>query len=390
MPAWLAMLNPPRKHRRKSRRKSRRLNWWAKMVKKYGGIKEAMKHRRKARKSSKRRSVVSRRISRRSRSRSHVGRRATMARRRGSRRALRRNGRRARLVHRRRGSRRRNPLWKRAAGFGGIVKTRRGRRRRAGGLFSGRHSRGAHRLRRRAGRWAWNPPVVPVSWNPPRRRRRASRKVRRSIRRYRSNSVLPISWNPGGALSGALGRVKRFANVAFWTQTAIPAAAGFVGTKTVGSMIQGALGKVVTLPTGIPGAAVRIASDALAASGLAWLVSRFVGAKQGEAVFLGGVVGITHSLLKEVLGGTTIGNAIGLSGLGDDLSERMRQAVAARVASELSGLGEHITMDSLQNRMVPGLSEYVSDTALRARAGYGASPSGRLSDYDPTNDSTTF
>jgi hypothetical protein len=229
-----------------------------------------------------------------------------------------------------------------------------------------------------------NPAVVPVSWNPRRRR---------SHRRYRRNSVLPISWNPGGALSGAIARVKRFTDIKFWTETAVPAAAGFVGTKTVGSMLQGAISKAITLPTGIAGSVVRVASDAVAASALAWLVSRFVGSKQGEAVFLGGVVGITHSLLVEVLGGTTIGKAIGLSGFGDDLSDRMRQAVAARVAAELSGypgMGEHITMDALQTRMVPGLSEYVSDEALRARSGYSASPSGRLSDYDPTNDSTIF
>lgn len=229
-----------------------------------------------------------------------------------------------------------------------------------------------------------NPPVVPVSWNPRRRR---------SHRRYRRNSVLPISWNPGGALGGAIARVKRFTDIRFWTETAIPAAGGFVGTKTVGSMIQGALAKAITLPTGVAGAAIRVASDAVAASALGWLVGRFIGQKQGEAVFLGGVVGITHSLLVEFLGGTAIGKAIGLSGLGDDLSERMRQAVAARVANELSGLGylgEHITMESLQNRMVPGLSEYVSDEALRARSGYAAGPTGRLSDYDPTNDSTIF
>lgn len=229
-----------------------------------------------------------------------------------------------------------------------------------------------------------NPPVVPVSWNPRRRR---------SHRRYRRNSVLPMAWNPGGALSGAISRVKRFTDVRFWTETAVPAAAGFVATKTVGGMIQGALSKAVTLPTGVVGSVVRVASDAVAASALAWLVGRFVGQKQGEAVFLGGVVGITHTLLKELLGDTAIGKAIGLSGLGDDLSERMRQAVAARVASELSGydgLGHFLNVEDLSSRMVPGLGEFVTDDAMRGRAGYTGSPSGRLADYDPTNDSTSF
>lgn len=250
------------------------------------------------------------------------------------------------------------------------------------------------RLKRKRRKSRRRNPVVPVNWNPRRRRRR-----------YRRNSVLPLSWsrNPAGVLGGVLGKAQSFIDISFWTETAIPVAGGFLGTKVVGGMIHGALSKAITLPTGIPGTVIRLATDVLAASGLSYLAGRFLGKKYEENVFLGGVVGIAHSVLKQLIGGTDIGRAIGLDGygmgLGDDLSEKMKQAVAQRVEAELSGMGAFLTQTALQRQGMAGpveagvpayMGEFITDTDLRAQPNYAASPGGDLRDYDPNNDETAI
>ncbi len=403
---WLATLNPGRTARR-GRRKRRTLSAWQRMVKKAGGVMQAVKLRRKLkigkksrrgrrrfrknsflttaltsggakvlmnagkkrrrRKIRSRRSVVSRR-SRRGRSRRAAARRSKMARKTRRRRHRRtpprgRGGRflKSRSSHRRRRHRRvrRNPVLPISWNPG----RRRRRRTRRNPLFlsrkgfSARKHRGYRRLHRRR--------HSPRYWHNPRRRRHS--------RRYRNNPVLPISWNPGGILSKAgpigdvLGRVKTFVDVSFWTETGLPAASGFFGSKAVGGFIYNYIPNAVL--TAVPAAQpyIRAGVDALGGAGLAWLVGRFVGKKQGDAVWLGTVVNVAYSVLKNLLGGTDVARMIGLDGLGDDLADRMKAEIANRVQASinggrLNGLGSYLRQTNL--------NEYVTEGALRMQPSY--------------------
>lgn len=373
MPFWMATLNPAGKKGRKAKvrahrthRRARKLTAWQAAVRKYGGVQEALKHRRE---------VGTRRVSHRG-----LRRKGTM---------LRRNS----MARRKRGSRkvkRRNPLWRLARGFARRMKGRK----RVGGQFYGRHVRRAHRMRKIAGGVGWkqNPrrrarrarqnAVVPVMWN--------SR--RRSSRSYRWNSVMPFQINPGAAIASIQRRAMSFVDVQFWLQDALPLAGGFVASKTVGAMLYGVIGKAVALPA-IADKAVRIASDALAATGLAYAAGMVAGRRVADNVFLGGVAGVAHSVLREILGGTAIGSAIGLSGLGDDLAERMKYEVQRRVEAEMSGMGAFLTQTDLN---LQGLGAYLNQTDLQSQMlganlinspGYSALPNGSLADYGTANES---
>lgn len=354
----------------------RKLSMWQRMVKKFGGVMQALKHRKKIRKSANkgRRSAVSRA---RARGRSRTKHKEVNM-------ARTRRARRHRSTKRGRGGRfvsRRNPG--------------RRRRRRSNPLFraarAGRYSRRGRRLHQvRPGGKGWHNPrrrrsyrrnsVIPVSWNPGRRRRR----------HYRRNSVLPISWNPSGVVSGVVGRVKSFTDVRFWTETALPATAGFIGTKVAGGFIYGFVGEKLMGLTGAEAHApyVKIGSQAIAAAGLSILIGKFVGQKQGQAVFVGGVIAVTHALLKQILGGTQIASAIGLDGLGDDLSSRMRDAVRRRVEQNLQGYGAYLTLE--RGTQMNGLDAYVTERELRARQGFAPSPGADLRDYDVARSDTSF
>lgn len=413
---WLATLNPGKTARR-GRRKARKLSAWQRMVKKAGGVMQALKLRRKLkrkgrrggrrrfrrnsylttaltsggaavgmnaprrkrrlkRKLRSRRSAVSRR-SRRSRSRTAM-RRSQMARKtRRRRHKTPSRGRGGRFVrssrrHRRSGRRRtrRNPVlpisWNPS-------RRRRRRRSRRNPLFlsrkgfSGRKHRGYRRLHRRR--------HSPRYWHNPRRRR--------SSRRYRNNPVLPISWNPasalgvGGPVGSVIGRVKSFIDVRFWTETGLPAASGFFGSKAVGGFIYNQI--PASILSNVPAQAfpyVRMATDAVGGAGLAWLVGRFVGRKQGDMVWLGTVVNVAYSALKALLGGTDIARTIGLDGLGDDLASRMKQEIANRVQNSLNGMGSYLRTTNVRGAM----GEYVTEGAMRMNSAYA--PGDRLGDHD--------
>ncbi len=218
--------------------------------------------------------------------------------------------------------------------------------------------------------------------------------------------MLPISWkgNPSTSdpIAGIIGRVKDFTRVDFWMDVALPATAGFLGTKIAGKFIHTSISKLVTVPGGTLGKVVRIGSDVLGASALAWLAGQFVGRKYEDKIFLGGVVAITHTVLKELIGGTGFGRTIGLDGLGDDLSSQMKDAVAQRLEAELSGVGN--TGAFLEERdMIPQpaingvgdhgvngsqIGAFVTETALRMQPGYA--PTSDLRDHDVTNTETAL
>jgi hypothetical protein len=194
-------------------------------------------------------------------------------------------------------------------------------------------------------------------------------------------------------MGAVLGKAQSFVDVRFWTDVALPAVGGFIGTKTVGGMIYGAVGKAIAIPTGIFDTLAKIGADVLAASVLSWGVGRFIGRSQGQNVFLGGVVAIGYDVLKALIGGTDIARTIGLEGLGDDAATaRLKEAVARRVEAEMHGLygyGSYLTredmgmqgMDAYLTRqdMVP---QMMGDSLVRRLPNYSALPTGSIADYD--------
>jgi hypothetical protein len=195
-----------------------------------------------------------------------------------------------------------------------------------------------------------------------------------------------------------LGKAQSFIDVRFWTDVALPAVGGFIGTKTVGGMIYGAVGKAITIPTGIVDTLAKIGADVLAASALSWGVGRFIGRSQGQNVFLGGVVAIGYDVLKALIGGTDIARTIGLEGLGDDAATaRLKEAVARRVEAEMHGLygyGSYLTREDMgmQGMGMQGMGAYLTrqdmvpqmmgDSLARRLPNYSALPTGSIADYD--------
>lgn len=266
---------------------------------------------------------------------------------------------------------------RRAAKLGWARRRRRGTSRRRHTA----HSYTPTRYHRR--RYAANS-VVPVSWNGRRRRRS-----------YRRNAVLPTSWNPAGALAGILGRsgplsrVQGLIDIKFWTETALPATGGFLGSKVVGGMIFGLVGEKLLGVSSVDKSApfVRAGADAIGGGLLAWAAENFLkNRKMADAIWVGTVVSVAHTILKALLGDTDFGRSIGLSGLGNDISSALHERVKSRVEQSLSGHGTYLTRQDTQSQ----LNEYVTEDRMRLRGGYAPSPGGDLRDYDPARTETAL
>jgi hypothetical protein len=288
-------------------------------------------------------------------------------------------GRRRRKSHRRR----RNPLFL----------SRRG--------FSRKKHRGYRRLhRRRHSPRYWHNPVLPFfAFNGKRRRKGHRKHHRRSHRRsYHRNPVLPFfAFNPGGAGGDIMHRMKSMVDVRFWTETALPVAGGFFGSKLVGSQLYGLifssgsspLASMLPIQT-IP--YVRLALNAVSGAGMAWAAEKFVSKKVADGIWIGTIVGVASSLLKNLLDAFAPGvsSSLGLSGLAGldgDVSSQMKDAVVRRVQANL---GVYMTQKSLNRGIVrPSLSAYQTRAALQS-ATYDPSPRGVMSDYDVTNTDTTL
>lgn len=415
----MATLNPGGK----TRRRKKRLTTWQREVKRAGGVMQAVRARRsrkagrrrrrknpflttakaaaaplfnagrRRRKNRTRRSAVSRRRLR-SRSRKSLGRRPKMARvrHRRRRRVSRGAGGRfksARRSHRRRRTRR-NPVV--PVSWNPRRKRRRSRRRNPlfltrRGRFSGR---GGHRrlhMRRRRPRHWHNNPVVPVSWNP--RKRRHSRR-----RGYRRNPVLPFfAMNPGGSgpVGEILGRLKSMVDVSFWTETALPVAAGFFGSKVIGNRVYNLIPVVIL--QNVPSVVfpfIRSATNALSGAGMSYLAGKFLSKKVADGIWTGTIVGVASDMLKQLLDAFAPGMSasLGLSGLGQSsLSERMKEAVTERVKHNM---GSYLNTRNLRHntaRPVNGMGATYA-TVRMANSTYDPSPRMNMSDYEVANDST--
>lgn len=200
--------------------------------------------------------------------------------------------------------------------------------------------------------------------------------------------MIPVSWNPARTISAApqaiLGRLKEFVDIKFWTETAIPAVGGFVGSKTLGAVVFDlANTNVLKLdPASTTGKIARLASNGLAGSALAFAVERFLPIgnrrKIADGIWTGVAVSVAHDALRLILGGTEIARVIGLDGMGNDVSSRMRDAIRRRMA--VNGVGTYMTYGPATR--LQGLNEFVTDRELRAQNGYAPTPGGRMADYD--------
>lgn len=208
--------------------------------------------------------------------------------------------------------------------------------------------------------------------------------------------MLPFfAFNPGGGgdiLGSVMSRAKSLIDVRFWTETGVPAAVGFFGSKAVGGLIhQYTLTQFVGIgPTSTYYPFTKAACDAVAGAGMAWATSRFYSKKAGDAIWLGTVVNVSYTLLKTVfnmLGLQSTAAAIGLSGMGDDISDRMKDAVVQRVQANL---GVYATRRALaRGTAQPSLSEFATRPKLNSMT-YDPGPRARMADYDVTSTDTTL
>lgn len=205
--------------------------------------------------------------------------------------------------------------------------------------------------------------------------------------------MLPFfAFNPGGSgsiVNDVMNRAKSLIDVRFWTETGIPAAGGFFGSKALGGLLhQYTLTQFAGItPTSAAYPYTKALADTVAGAVMAWATSRFYSKKAGDAIWLGTVVNVAYSLIRQVLNQFAPGIAasIGLSGLGNDLSDRMKEAVTQRVRASL---GSYLTVNAGRNTVRP-MGTYATVNNVRNDS-YDPSPRGDLRDYDPTNQETSL
>lgn len=204
--------------------------------------------------------------------------------------------------------------------------------------------------------------------------------------------------NPASAIEGVLGGTRKFINVDFWTNTALPLAAGYLGTRALGGIIYTTVGeKLLKIdPASSMAPWAKVGADILSVGALSYLVGRFGQSRWKEPVFLGGVLSIAISVLKLLIGGTDMAKAIGLEGLGDDGRAALRADVAQRVAQAfgVNGLNEYLTDRALQPQRLAGVGvgEFLTDRALTMQPSFAPLPGGShaVADYDPTSSDTVL
>lgn len=183
-------------------------------------------------------------------------------------------------------------------------------------------------------------------------------------------------------------------DVRFWTETALPVAGGFFGSKLLGSQIWNNLlpNSVTSMVPMVAIPYVRLGLNAVSGAGMAWAAEKFVSKKVADGIWIGTIVGVASSLLKNLLDAFAPGvsgslGLSGLAGLDGDISSQMKDAVVRRVQANL---GTYMTKNSLNRGIVrPSLSAYQTRAALQ-NATYDPSPRGMMSDYDVTNTDTTL
>lgn len=186
-----------------------------------------------------------------------------------------------------------------------------------------------------------------------------------------------------------MNRAKSLIDVKFWTETGAPAAVGFFGSKALGGIIhQYTLTQFAGItPTSAAYPYTKALADTVAGAVMAWATSRFYNKKAGDAIWLGTVVNVAYSIIRQVMLQFAPGVAasIGLSGLGSDLSDRMKAAVTERVKASL---GSYLTVNAGRNTVRP-MGSYFTTGDMRSNT-YDPSPRGDLRDYDVASTETAL
>ena len=205
--------------------------------------------------------------------------------------------------------------------------------------------------------------------------------------------MLPFfAFNPGGGggnpLNAIMDRAKSLIDVRFWTETGVPAAVGFFGSKTLGGLVhQYTLTQFAGIgPTSPYYPYTKAVADAVSGAALSWAASRWYNKKAGDAIWLGTVVNVAYSLLRSLFGNTSWGQMIGLSGLGNDVSDRLKEAVTRRVQASL---GSYLNEGTLRRNTVRPMGTYATVDRLRTDT-YDPSPRADLRDYDVASNETAL
>lgn len=200
--------------------------------------------------------------------------------------------------------------------------------------------------RRRSSRRRYQKNWFVYNDNSPKRRRKSRRSGRHSSRRRRYSQNSGSRYMRNDMVGDALDTVKSVFDVEFITGTALPAVAGFFGSRLVSGFVGGAV-----LGANYTGIARAIGN--FVASGLTGAIVGIVTKNPQMAgnVLLGGVINALAGVVRDLAGGLDVvkttpalSSAFGLSGLG--VHDDVRSAVEREVMREL-GVSDFLTAEQL-------------------------------------------
>ena len=257
---------------------------------------------------------------------------------------------------------------------------------------SGRFARrGGHKLRKiKGGGWhnkkrsRKNPLFRSASG---RYAKRGGHKLRRySGGGWRSNSpILPYTAysNPVAAITGTF---SKLADVTMWTRTILPITAGFIGTHAVALMAVKMIAPAGTKFEGIVKHGARAVSAALL-SATVGIVSK--DSDMAAKVLAGGLVAVLGGVIADLIGPDyTKATGLGeMNDLADDLTEDLKAKIAAGVRKQFANADDDdgsvsafVTAEDLSR--APRLGDFVTSEALR-QATVGSDRPGRAGGGPP-------
>ena len=281
--------------------------------------------------------------------------------------------------------------------YNGRKKRRKSYRRNSGlyrsssGRFAKRGGRKLHKIK--GGGWHTNKRRKHRSHRNPLFRSSSGRFAKRGghkLRRYRgggwrSNSpILPYTAysNPVAAITGTF---KEMMDVSMWTRTILPLTAGFLGTHAVALMGVKMLAPAGTSFTGIVKHGSRAASAALLSAAVGIVTKN---SDMAAKVLAGGLVAVLGGVIADLIGPDfTKATGLGeMNDLADDLTEDLKAKIAAGVRKQFANsdddgsVAAFVTAEDLSR--APRLGDFVTSEALK-KATVGTDMPGRAGGGPP-------